>query len=229
MSESHRSSAAQRRHGPIGILGGSFDPVHVGHLALAHAALDSLPLAQVRLLPAGQPWQKGALAAPAADRQRLVELAIAGDARLACDARELHRPGATYTIDTLRELRAELGAEVPLVLILGTDQLRRLHTWRDWQALTDYAHIAVAGRPQTDGDLPQEVQAFVAPRRAEPAAVAARPAGCVVPIAMAPVEAAATEVRALLAQPPSSARDARLARLLPPAVLDYIHCHRLYR
>ncbi|MFN7573303.1 MAG: nicotinate-nucleotide adenylyltransferase [Betaproteobacteria bacterium] len=213
----------------IGILGGSFDPIHVGHLALARAALDSLPLAQVRLLPAGQPWQKGALTAPAADRQRMVELAIASDARLVCDARELNRPGPTYTVDTLRELRAVLGADLPLVLILGADQLERLDTWRDWQALSDFAHIAVAGRPQAEADVPDAVRASIAPRRAAPTAVAAAAHGCVVPIAMAPVDASATEVRALLAQPPSPAAGARLAQLLPPAVLDYIRAHRLYR
>jgi nicotinate-nucleotide adenylyltransferase len=213
----------------IGLLGGSFDPIHVGHLALARAALDSLPLARVRLLPAGQPWQKGSLSAPATDRQRMVELAIASDARLVCDARELYRPGPTYTIDTLRELRAELGAEMPMVLVLGADQLQRLATWRDWRALTDFAHIAVAGRPQSSEHLPRVVEDFIAPRRAAPSAVAAAPHGCVVPIAMAPVEASATEVRALLAQPPSPAADARLAQLLPAAVLDYIRAHRFYR
>jgi nicotinate-nucleotide adenylyltransferase len=211
----------------IGLLGGSFDPIHVGHLQLARAALTGLPLAELRLLPAGRPWQKGALTT-AEHRLRMVELAIAGAPRLVCDPRELHRAGPTYTIDTLRELRSELGAAMPLVLVLGADQLQRLDTWRDWQRLTEYAHLAVAGRPQADAPLPAAVQTFVDARRAAPAAVGTATCGRVVSIDMAPVDAAATEVRRLLAAPRTAADDARLAQLLPAAVLDYIHAHRLY-
>jgi nicotinate-nucleotide adenylyltransferase len=218
-------SAAARA---IGLLGGSFDPVHVGHLQLARAALAGLPLAQLRLLPAGQPWQKGALNAAAEHRQRMVERAIAGEPRLICDPRELHRSGPTYTIDSLRELRTELGEKVPLVLVLGADQLQRLDTWRDWQRLTEYAHLAVAGRPQAEAPLPAAVQSFVAARGAAPAAVGTAASGYVVGIDLALVDASATEVRRLLAAPSSATAAARLAQLLPAPVLDYIHAHRLY-
>lgn len=213
--------------GPLGLLGGSFDPVHVGHLALARAARDALRLAEVRLIPAAQPWQKGEIT-DAEQRAAMVALAIAGEPGLRLDRGELDRGGPSYTIDTLRALRAEVGAARPLVLIVGADQLQRLDTWRDWQQLPQYAHLAVAQRAGTP-PLPPGLQPWVDARRApDAAALAAAPAGRIVTLPMTPADASATEIRALLQAPSGAAGDARLAQLLPPAVLLYIRRARLY-
>jgi len=212
----------------IGLLGGSFDPIHVGHLALARAALDHLGLAEVRFIPAGHPWQKGEIT-DAAHRAKMVALAIAGEPRFVLDMCEIERPGPTYTIDTLRALRASLGPATPLVLLLGTDQMERIDTWRDWPHLLDYAHIAVARRNDAVLTLSWPLQEFYNEHWAPPERIRERPAGCIVDLEMAPVDASATEIRALLRQPPSPERDARLAQIVPPAVLDYIRANDLYR
>ncbi|MCS6943837.1 MAG: nicotinate (nicotinamide) nucleotide adenylyltransferase [Sutterellaceae bacterium] len=209
----------------IGLLGGSFDPVHVGHLMLARAARDGLDLAQLRFVPAGQPWQKGALVASAEHRLRMLQLAIAGEPRFFIDRIELDRPGPSYTIDTLRALRAQL-PDTPLVLVIGADQMQRFDTWREWREIPRYAHIAVARRNDAvltlTWPLAEFYNAHWAPQL--PAALA----GSVLDLPMPPSDASATEIRTLLAQPPSGARDARLAQLLPPAVLHYIRAHHLY-
>ena len=129
---------------PIGLLGGSFDPIHYGHLQLARDALKHLPLAEVRFLPAAQPWQKSPITA-AEHRAQMVQLAIADHPRFTLDMREIERGGVTYTIDTLHALRLAL-PDHPLVLIMGSDQFARFDTWRDWQQIPELARIAVAQR-----------------------------------------------------------------------------------
>jgi nicotinate-nucleotide adenylyltransferase len=212
----------------IGLLGGSFDPIHAGHLALARAALERLGLAQVRFIPAGHPWQKGEIT-DAAHRARMVAAAIAGEPRFTLDLSEVERPGPSYTIDTLRALRASLGPDVPLVLVLGADQMERLDTWREWQRLLDFAHIAVARRNDAVLTLSWPLQTFYNEHWARAAQLRDRPAGCIVDLEMAPVDASATEIRALLRAPASPERDARLAQIVPAPVLDYIRAHDLYR
>jgi len=236
--------------GAVGLLGGSFDPIHFGHLQLARDARDRLGLAQVRLLPAGQPWQKSRLT-DAGARAEMVARAIAGEPRLVLDRREIERAGPSYTIDTLRELRAECGPQQPLVLIIGSDQFARLDTWRDWQRLLDFAHIAIAQRAE-DHALPATaaIDATAAAPASTPAAavlawrlahhgevadIAQSPSGRVIDLPMTPVAASATEIRALLAQPvdghsaADAARERRLAALLPTPVLLYIRQSGLYR
>lgn len=216
------------RAAPIGLLGGSFDPIHVGHLQLAHDALRELQLAEVRFIPAGHPWQKGELT-DAASRAELVLAAIRGEPCFALDMHEIERPGPTYTIDTLRELRVALGEDVPLVLLMGSDQFERLDTWREWERLLEHAHVAVARRADAVLTLNYRLQEHFNAHWARPAAVRDAAAGRIVEFSMTPVDASATEIRALLARPPSPAGDARLAEIVPPAVLDYIRTHSLYR
>ena len=222
------SSTAQRASSAIGLLGGSFDPIHRGHLQLARDALAQLSLAEVRFLLAGRPWQKRE-PTDAAHRAAMVLAAIGAEPRFTLDLREVERPGPTYTIDTLRELRAALGADVPLVLIIGSDQFERLDTWRDWNHLLDHAHLAVARRADAVLAPNWTLQEYFNAHWARPAAVAQSACGRIVEIDMTPVDASATEIRELLAQPAGTARDARLAEILPAAVLDYIRAHRLYR
>ena len=211
----------------IGLLGGSFDPVHIGHLQLARDALAQLGLAEVRFLPAGHPWQKGEVT-DATHRAQMVLAAIRDEKRFLLDMREIERPGPTYTVETLRELRATLGDDVALVLIMGSDQFERLDTWRDWMHLLDLAHLAVARRADAVLTPSYALQEFFNAHWAPPAAVHEAAHGRIVDIAMTPVEASATEIRAALALPASPGRDNRLAEIVPAPVLDYIRAHQLY-
>jgi nicotinate-nucleotide adenylyltransferase len=216
------SSDRRRR---VGILGGTFDPPHVGHLALARSARDAMQLDEVRLMPTGHSWQKSAAGASALQRLEMVRIALrdVGPAEgLSADDREVVRGGQTYTVDTLEALRKELGPDVMLVLIVGSDQLRNLATWRNWQRLFDLAHIAATQRERiTLEDLPPEVEAEVASRGRD--ALPDAPAGSIVFFRMPAVAVSATGLRAQLAA------GERPDALSPPAVLDYIQSHRLYR
>lgn len=213
--------------GPIGFLGGSFDPVHAGHLQLARDAGRALGLRRLAFVPAGQPWQKGALS-PARDRLRMLELALAGAADWTIDRREIERPGPTYTVDTARALRAEFGPTRPLVWILGSDQLHRLPTWHRWEELLGLLHIACADRagepapPATAYDA--RLQSYAEEHAGTPDQLARRPAGLLVRFAMQPVDCSATALRAALR---GGGADDTTGCLAEP-VRRYIRRHHLY-
>jgi nicotinate-nucleotide adenylyltransferase len=211
---------------PIGLLGGSFDPIHVGHVQLARDGLEQLDLARVLFIPAGLAWQKGA-AADGVDRARMIELAVSAEPRFALDRRELARPGPSFTVDTLRELRGEVGVQRPLVLLIGADQFERLDTWHRWEQLIELAHLGVAARTGHGALLKPALAALRAHHLSSAAQAARRPAGVLVPIAMQPIDCSSTQIRAMLAEP-ASRDSAAVAALLPPGVLDYIGQHRLY-
>ena len=192
----------------IGLLGGSFDPPHLAHLALAHTALQTLHLDELWWLPAGQPWQKADRALEAgAHRAAMVRLLIQGEPRFRLDERELHRTGPTYTVDTVRECRAGL-PKAAFFLILGQDQYGRLDTWRDWPALLQDVTLAVAGRA---GQAP-----------APPAALAGHPHRLeVLPLPDIPVSSSA--LREALE------RGDEVSLMVGEAVAGYIALHHLYR
>jgi nicotinate-nucleotide adenylyltransferase len=217
---SDESSCRHRRR--VGILGGTFDPIHVGHIALARAACDALRLNEVRFVPTGRSWQKDPSAADAGDRLEMVRLAIAGDSRFVADPRETSRPGATYTVDTLADLRAELGPDAAIVLLMGSDQLRNLGTWHRYRELLGFAHIACTRRERVSLEsLPPEVDALLAAHGRD--ALPDAPSGAIVFFSMPAVPVSATALRASLA------RAERPVELVPPPVLAYIESHRLYR
>ncbi|MEN3113410.1 nicotinate-nucleotide adenylyltransferase [Uliginosibacterium paludis] len=212
--------------GPLGILGGTFDPIHAGHLRMALEARDALGLEVVRLIPAGQPPHRGQPGTPAADRLRMVELAVAGVPELEVDPAEVLAPQASYTILTLERLRHELGANRPLVLLMGADAFLGLAGWHRWQELFAHAHVAVATRPgyslqaqQMDAALATVFQT----RFCEDARqLATRPAGLISGFSMTPLAISATSIRDHLAL----GRSPRF--LVPDPVLDYIQDHHLY-
>lgn len=212
---------------PIGLLGGSFDPIHAGHLALARAACEALRLAQLQLVPAARPWQKGSIT-DAQERAHMVALAIAGDPRLHLDRCEIERGGTSYTIDTLREKRGHVGPRRPLVLVIGADQMQRLDTWRDWRAILQFAHLAVALRNDAVLVLSCALQQYYNEHWGGADALLGAPAGRIVEVPMVANDASATEIRSLLAQSPAAEREARLRQIVPAPVLDYIRAHRLY-
>jgi nicotinate-nucleotide adenylyltransferase len=208
---------------PLGLLGGSFDPVHAGHLQLAADAQAALGLRQLRFLPAGQPWQKGSIT-PAAERVRMLTLALQGRADWQLDTREIERAGPSYTVDTLRQFRDECGPHRSLVWILGFDQLRQLATWHRWQELISLAHIAYARRAGSANVLDAVMSQFVERHRATAEQLQRRACGSVVEFAMQPVDCSATQIRRWLA----AGEQEQAAQFLPEAVLAYIDEHRLY-
>ena len=159
---------------PLAILGGTFDPVHNAHLRVAWEAAEQLD-AEVRLIPANVPPHRDQPIASAHERAAILRAALAGQDRLALDERELRREGPSWTIDTLIELRDEIGAERPLVLLVGADAFLGLPSWHRWGELFDYAHIGVLTRPGHEiATLPTELRIKVASRRCADADCAAR-------------------------------------------------------
>jgi nicotinate-nucleotide adenylyltransferase len=207
---------------PLALFGGTFDPVHLGHLRVAWEVAEALD-AELHMLPAHVPWHRAQPVASAEQRLRMLELALAGQDRLVADARELRRPGPTYTLDTLLELRGEIGNERPLVVVVGADAFGGLSRWHRWRELFDHAHIAVMTRPGHEAAFEAEVAGeWFARRVADAAALRRKPHGAVLSMAVTPLEISASRVRELLAQ----GRSARF--LLPEAVVEYIHAERLY-
>jgi len=207
---------------PLAVLGGSFDPVHNGHLRMAMEAALALD-APVALLPSGTPPHRNAPAASPGQRLAMIELALAGQVRVTIDPRELSRAGPNYTVDTLRELRAEIGPERPLVLLIGSDQFALLDTWHRWQSIFEYAHVGVLRRAGATATPSASVTEHVSTRWAATALdLAARPAGCTVHIHTTLLDISASRIRNDLA----AGRSPRW--LLPEPVLDYIREHRLY-
>lgn len=211
----------------IVLLGGSFDPVHNGHVALGNYFAKLLLPDELRILPAGNPWQKQGLQASAQHRVEMVKRAFAGMAiPVAIDDQEIRRNAPTYTIDTLRALRAGLGPDACIVLLIGADQVQQLHTWKDWQQLFDYAHICAASRPGfaiDDAHLPSPVAHEFTRRASTPVQIRNNAHGLTCVATNLAVDISATGIRAALqhGQQPDS--------LIPPAVLDYIKQHHLYQ
>ncbi len=211
--------------GPLGLFGGTFDPIHLGHLRLAETAREALGLARVRLIPAGQPPHRATPGASGNHRLAMARLATADNPAFEVDAAEVTAAQASFTILTLERLRAELGPARPLVLLLGVDAFLGLPTWRRWTELLDFAHLAVANRPGYTLDaaqMPTALADLVARCKASPAALVAAPAGAIVPFEMTPLAISATDIRS------RAAAGLSLRYLLPPPVVDYISRHQLY-
>jgi nicotinate-nucleotide adenylyltransferase len=211
----------------IGILGGSFDPIHFGHLRLAQEARDFLNLSEVRFVPAGRPPHRGPAKVSDAHRIAMLEIATKNNPSFRVDARELGKTELTYTIDTLKSLRTEIGNDVSLVLFIGADQFLLMHTWKRWEQLTEFAHLLVAMRPSSEpfspSSLTPEVRAwYQAHLSDDPNAATKKPAGNIFMLGLTPLAISSTAIRATIAAGQSP------RYLLPDAVLDYIRAHNLY-
>jgi nicotinate-nucleotide adenylyltransferase len=211
----------------VALLGGSFDPVHPGHVALAALFAKLLRPDQLRVIPAGNPWQKSTLQASAQDRVAMLELAFREAALdVIIDQQEIARGAPTYTIDTLRHMRAELGADASIVFLMGADQLQHLDSWRDWRALFDYAHIGVAARPGftlAEAALPSAVAQEIETRQGSLEQLRTTPSGRVFLAEALAVDISATQIRAALQ------RGGQANSLISEVVLDYIQQHNLYK
>jgi nicotinate-nucleotide adenylyltransferase len=190
----------------IGVFGGAFDPPHIAHVALARAAVDQLQLDELRIFPTGNAWHKTQHLSPSEHRLAMARLAFGEVPRAVIDERELRRAGPTYTVDTLRELKAEQ-PDAQLFLVMGEDQAGALTRWHDWESLLDLAVICVAARAATAG----EVRAALPPQ--------ARSRALLLPT----MPESATEIRSLVAA------GADIAHLVVPGVARYIDQHHLYQ
>jgi nicotinate-nucleotide adenylyltransferase len=190
----------------IGLFGGSFDPPHAAHLALAHIALDRLQLDELRWVPTGVAYQKQRALMPAPDRREMVRAAIDNEPRFTLETCELDRQGPSYSIDTVRQLAAAGQAE--WFLIIGQDQYANLHTWHEWRELVQLVTMAVASRR---GEAPRaSAEVMAVPHR-------------VVALPLPRMDVSATEIRKKIAE----GRD--YTDMVPDAVARYIDQHHLYR
>ncbi len=220
--------AGVARPGPVGILGGTFDPVHYGHLRMAEELAEALDLEQVRFIPAGSPPHRGSPRAAGRHRLEMVRRAVAGNPRFVLDDREIHRDGPSYSVNTLTELRRELPAGTPLVLFMGSDAFLGLASWHEWRRLFDLAHIAVAHRPGFspalwEDALPDALRRQLERCRSEEAGeLAEAPAGRVLLHAITQLDISASQIR------DRRLRGKSLRYLLPDDLIDYIHENHLY-
>lgn len=191
----------------IGLLGGSFDPVHRAHILLAETAWRVLELDEVQLIPAGDPWQREPLKANGQHRLAMLHHAIGDREWLGVNTLEIDRSGPTYTIDTIRQLPAVNN----YYWILGSDQLNNFCTWRAWRDLAQQMHLVVAARPDSPVDVPEALKQHLSALNRS-----------VIHLPFSPQPISATKIRTLLAQGESA--DA----YLDPAVVTYIRQHQLY-
>jgi len=206
----------------IAIFGGTFDPVHYGHLRAAAEVAEQLGVSDFRLLPAGQPPHRDGTWAASRHRLAMLELALAPHADLSVDEREVQRRGPSYMTETLDSVRAECG-DLPVLLCLGQDAANQLDRWHDWQRLPELAHLVVMTRPDSLPGYADDVDRRLRGRFVEqPAGMMDRPAGCVCNVNVTRLAISSTDIRDQL----GAGRNPRF--LLPSTVLAYIRKHGLY-
>lgn len=207
----------------IGVLGGTFDPIHIGHLRGALEVAELLALDEVRLIPSARPPHRDTPQVTAEQRLQLVRLAAEGEPLLRVDDRELARTTPSWTIDTLESLRGELGVDDQLFLLLGWDAFCGLPSWHRWTELLQHCHLLVMQRPDADTEAPEALRDLLAARSVNEPAALCGPAGQIAFVWQTPLAVSATDIRRRLA----TGRSVRF--LLPDAVLHYIDAHGLYR
>ena len=206
----------------IAIFGGTFDPVHYGHLRAAAEVAEQLGVSDFRLLPAGQPPHRSSTWAAARHRTAMLELALAPHADLSVDDREVQRAGPSYMVDTLDSIRAEVG-ELPVLLCVGQDAANHLDRWHQWERLLTLAHLVIMTRPKSEPRYSAELSAaFQGCETCALDQLMHSPAGKVCAVEVTRLAISSTQIRAQLAE----GRDPRF--LLPSTVLAYIRKHGLY-
>jgi len=213
----------------VAFMGGTFDPIHFGHLRMALELKQALAADQFRLIPCGDPYHKTQSSAStsvssAKIRHEMLEQALLTNSELMLDLRELDRQGPTYSYDTLVSLREELGAETSLVMVMGMDSFLSLPQWYNWQQLTDLGHILVIHRPGSELVLCGELQEWYAARKtSELDDLHSKAAGYISDIKMTMLEISSSQIRGMLSKEQSP------QYLLPDSVLDFIRQNNLYR
>jgi nicotinate-nucleotide adenylyltransferase len=207
---------------PIGIFGGTFDPVHYGHLRAALEARESLELDDFRLLPAGKPPHRARTMASPGDRLAMLKLAAAGHPEFHVDDREIRRAGHSFMVDTLAEIRAE-ARDAPLLLIIGQDAANALDTWHNWRSLFELSHVVIMRRPATRPSWSGELREQMTPRLVKKLETLHKtPSGSVLSLQVTQLAISSTDIR-------NRMRAGRSARfLMPDGVIDYIEQNQLY-
>jgi nicotinate-nucleotide adenylyltransferase len=206
----------------IGIFGGTFDPVHFGHLRAVLEAREKLQLDEIRLVPAGIPPHRELPVAPAADRLAMLRLAVTGHPGIVVDDREIRRAGNSYMVDTLADIRRESG-DVPLILLVGQDAANTLDTWHEWKRIFTLAHLVIMRRPESRLRWTGELEECVNNRVTEgPERLKEEHAGFVLTLDVTQLAISSTGIRDILfaGQSPGF--------LLPDSIIDYIRENRLY-
>jgi len=214
--------------GAIGLFGGTFDPVHFGHLRLATELAEAFHLDNVVFIPAGLPYHRGRDAhATSEQRLTMLKLATQRDARFDVDDRELKREGPTYTYDTLAEIRKERGPDQPLVFLSGSDSFEKIDTWHRWTELFDLAHFVVAIRADDQewqskgpGAFPKDAWPRIT---LNPREMLSAPAGKIMTFFMTPMAISSTAIRTLAHE------SASIRYLTPDPVVEYVRSHNLYK
>lgn len=208
-------------------MGGTFNPIHLGHLHLAHALLQTLSLSEIRFIPAANPPHRDQPQTSAADRAAMVETAISGFPDFTLDQRELQRTGPSYSIDTLTSLKQEQPAGAALYWLMGSDAFIHLNTWHRWQELLDYCHIVVVQRPHCDiekNTLNADLKDLLQKHRCESIAdLHAKTTGGIYLIEVAALDISSTQIRQQLQI------GGNVSDKLPAAVSAYIEAHQLYQ
>jgi nicotinate-nucleotide adenylyltransferase len=214
---------------PIGILGGTFDPIHFGHLRLAQEALEQCRMRQISFVPSGTPPHRTPPQASATARLEMVRLALHGHREFLVDVREVYRTDPCYSVDTLISFREELGDIQPLSLLMGSDAFLQLHTWHEWQHLFELAHIVVMQRPgrplgnaieQADPILRQEYLTRLAPA---PRRLHESSNGAIVALDMPLLDISATDIRRRCLE------QENIRYLVPDSVAHYLQSHHTYQ
>jgi len=206
----------------VGIFGGTFDPVHYGHLRAALEAREILELAEFRLLPAGTPPHRSNTVASGLHRLAMLRLAVSEHSWFKVDDREIRREGNSYMVDTLREIREETG-DSPLLLIIGQDAANALESWHQWRVLFDLAHLVIMRRPKSGLDWSGELRNQMERRMvSKPKQLREQAAGLALQLEVTQLAISSTGIRNQLL----AGRSPRF--LLPDAVIDYIEQNKLY-
>lgn len=206
----------------IGLFGGTFNPVHFGHLRLALEVHQTLGLDQVRLVPCHRPAHRGEPEVSSEQRVEMLRLALQNCPELSLDERELKRDGPSYSLETLQSLRAELGSEVSLTWIMGSDSFAGLDSWHRWRELLDWGHILVISRPGCELPTEGPVAELLNRRRAEAEILAEQPFGAIVVQELRLLPISATEIRTQIGRRQSP------QFLLPESVWQFIQQQGLY-
>lgn len=209
------------------VFGGTFDPVHAGHVGLSRSLLQSFGDAELSLVPCKIPVHRGMPSAPAGHRYEMLMIAVRDEPGLRVDDCELRREGESYTIDTLTAYREDLGADASLVFVMGMDSWLTLPTWRDWQSFCDVAHLLVlprSGQQWLSETEPKVLRQWAKDRRVvDIDELKHRPAGCITLAPFSEIKVSATQVRQQLAKGDGKGAD------IDPRVLSYISEHALYQ
>jgi len=207
----------------LAIFGGTFDPVHIGHLRSAVEIKETLGVDRVKLIPAFLPPHRNSTSSDSFHRLNMLKLGVQHGDGLEVDDIEYQLKGKSFTINTLKALREREGVTVPFVLVLGADAFVEFHTWHEWRRVLEYCHIVVVDRPGHKMDLVPDLAAWHASHQIETSALLESANGGIGHLTLTQLDISATKIRALISQ------DKRIDFLVPAAVQEYILKHGLYK